>query len=164
MATLCTLWGRGQGGGGFSSGAIREDVLCLLYDRGIILCFRVLGRDRPPGTAIAGRIVHEAEIAATDDGKWMTAAAAEGANTATESRGGGKRSGDAVAVATGDDPEIADGEEGIDPESGTVPGWWITEEFKEKIYLFGLNLSVPRIICFQRSSYRDRYCFLNALC
>ncbi len=101
--------------------------------QGIILCFRVLGRERPPGTAIAGRIGHEAEIAATDDGKWMTAAA-EGANTATESRGGGKRSGDVVAVATGDDPAIGDGE-GIDPESGTVLGWWITEELKEQINL-----------------------------
>jgi hypothetical protein len=129
-----------------------------LYDRGIIVCFCVLGRDRPPGTAIGGRIVHEAEIAATEDGKWMRgAAAAEGANTATESRGGGKRSGDAVAVVTDDDPVIGDGE-GIDPESGTVPGWWIIEEFKEKINRIGLNLSVPRI--FVRSSYRDRYCFL----
>jgi hypothetical protein len=102
--------------------------------QGIILCFCVLGRDRLPGTAIGGRIVHEAEIVATDDGKWMRgAAAAEGANTATKSRGGGKRRGDAVAVETGDDPEIGDGEEGTDPESGTVPGWWITE-FKEKIF------------------------------
>jgi hypothetical protein len=110
-------------------------MFCHLYAREIILCFCVLGRDRPPlGTAIVGRIGHEAEIAATDDGKWMTAAA-EGANTATESRGGGKRSGDAVAVATGDDLEIGDGEEGIDPESGTVPGWWITKELKEKINL-----------------------------
>ncbi len=71
----------------------------------------------------------------------MTAAAAEGANTATESRGGGKRSGDAVAVETGDDPAIGDGE-GTDPESGTVPGWWITEELKEKLNLFGLGLSL----------------------
>ncbi len=124
--------------GRFTSGAIRKDVLSRSFGRWIILCFCVLGRDLPPlDTAIGGRIVHEAEIAATDDGKWMTAAAgaAEGANTATESRGGGERSGDAVEVAIGDDPTIGDGEGGTDPESGTVPGWWITKELKEKINL-----------------------------
>jgi hypothetical protein len=133
-----------------------------LYDRGIILCFRVLGRDRPPGTAIGGRIVHEAEIAATDDGKRMTAtAAAEGANMATESRGGGKRSGGAVAVETGGDPEIGDGE-GIDPETGTVPGWWITEELKEKNILhLVLICRFRELICFffLREANRDRCCF-----
>jgi hypothetical protein len=130
--------------------------------QGIILCFLFLGRDRPPGMGIVGRIVHEAEIAATDGGKWMTGAA-EGANTATASRGGGKRSGDAVAVETGDDPAIGDGE-GNDPESGTVPGWWITEELIKNKPYFGLNLSVPRIICFLLTANRDRCCFLSGLC